>query len=182
MVRRRRAGRPGDAPRRGQSLVELAVMLPLLALITVGTIDLGRAFFAYQRLTNAVREGALFGSRYPGYVTATSITATGVVASTDPYNVVYQIQKEGADVNGTPDSNLSISIVSNSNSDVLCYEGRSATTLLTTGTYAGDCSKAKTGDTIQVRASYAFRPLTTQIIGNVGSPLQMRATVRMVIQ
>jgi hypothetical protein len=33
------------APRRGQSLVELALALPVIILLAVGVADLGRAFF-----------------------------------------------------------------------------------------------------------------------------------------
>jgi Flp pilus assembly protein TadG len=179
MISRGRRVRRGGPPRRGQSLVELALLLPLLALIMLGTIDLGRAFFAHQRLTNAVKEGALFGMRYPTYLTATSTNPLNN-NSADPNNVVYQVRQEGAGADGTADPNLTITVSANSSSDVLCYAGRS-TTLLATGSFPGDCTKASTGDTIQVRATYAFQPLTKQIIGIVGAPLQLRATVRMVI-
>lgn len=164
---------------RGQSLTELALMLPLLTLIMLGTIDLGRAFFAYQRLTNAVKEGALFGIHSPAQLTASGIGSTA--SSADPYNIVYQVRQEGANGSGTADPALSLTIVANSSSDILCYAGRS-TTLLTTGNFPGDCAKAQIGDTLQVRATYAFQPLTTKIIGIVGASLRMRATVRMVIQ
>src|SRR3712207_553392 len=55
----------GWRSRLGQSMVELALMLPVIILILLGTVDLGRAFFDYVRLTNAVREGALTGIRIP---------------------------------------------------------------------------------------------------------------------
>jgi Flp pilus assembly protein TadG len=48
----------------GQSLVELAVTLPLLLLIMLGTIDIGRAFFDYIEMRNAVFEGARYGARF----------------------------------------------------------------------------------------------------------------------
>jgi Flp pilus assembly protein TadG len=179
MISRGRRVRRGDPPRRGQSLVELALLLPLLALIMLGTIDLGRAFFAYQRLTNAVKEGALYGVRYPTHLTATSTNPLNN-NSANPNNIVYQVRQESAAGDGTADPNLTITVVSSSGSDILCYEGRS-TTLLATGNFPGDCKYASTGDTIQVRATYAFQPFTKQIIGIVGAPLQMRATVRMVI-
>lgn len=51
--------------RRGQSLVELGVALPFLLLLMLGTLDLGRMFFDYIELRNAVREGAAYGSRFP---------------------------------------------------------------------------------------------------------------------
>jgi Flp pilus assembly protein TadG len=166
------------AARRGQSLVELALLLPVLALIVLGTVDLGRAFFAYERLVNAAREGALFGVHYPAQLTATSTTTP---SSADPYNVVYRVRQESASASGTADPDLGITVTSDGNSDVRCYAGRS-TTPLATGSFAGDCSTAKSGDTIQVRASYAFRPLTTQLVGIVGASFRMRATARMVIQ
>ena len=59
-VRTVRATRWGSA--RGAALVELAVALPLLAIILVGTIDFGRAFRTAMIVTNAARAGALFGS------------------------------------------------------------------------------------------------------------------------
>ena len=52
---------------RGQSLVELALVLPLLILLLAGIADLGRAFFSYIEITNAAQEGARAGSRLPCY-------------------------------------------------------------------------------------------------------------------
>jgi Flp pilus assembly protein TadG len=51
--------------RRGQSLVELSLILPLLMFICLGTIDLGRMFYGYIQMTNAVREGASVASHQP---------------------------------------------------------------------------------------------------------------------
>ena len=74
MVRARSAGsqaapeRNGSGPRtkgRGQSLVELAVATPVMLLLLLGTVDVGRLFFGYIDMTNAVREGAGFGAHSP---------------------------------------------------------------------------------------------------------------------
>jgi hypothetical protein len=43
---------------RGQGLVELAILLPLLALMLVMAIDFGRVFFGWVALNNAARIGA----------------------------------------------------------------------------------------------------------------------------
>lgn len=51
--------------RHGQSVVELAVALPVLLLILLGTIDVARVFIDYIQLRNAVVEGATYGSRHP---------------------------------------------------------------------------------------------------------------------
>jgi Flp pilus assembly protein TadG len=47
---------------RGQSLVETAVIVPILLLLVAAVVDFGRIFDAYIVLTNAVREGARYGT------------------------------------------------------------------------------------------------------------------------
>lgn len=47
---------------RGQNLVELALILPVLVLIVTGTLDLGRGMQAYVGISQAAREGARYGS------------------------------------------------------------------------------------------------------------------------
>ena len=59
---RRKADTQDRRRERGQSLVEAAVILPILLLLVAAVVDFGRAFDAYIVLTNAVREGARFGT------------------------------------------------------------------------------------------------------------------------
>jgi Flp pilus assembly protein TadG len=47
---------------KGQSIVEIAFLLPILVLLLVVVVDAARAFDAYIVLTNAAREGARYGS------------------------------------------------------------------------------------------------------------------------
>lgn len=61
----RRSGIGRGRRERGQSLVETAVVLPILLLLVAAVVDFGRAFDAYIVLTNAAREGARFGSVKP---------------------------------------------------------------------------------------------------------------------
>lgn len=42
----------------GQSLVEFALVLPLFLLLFFAIVDMGRAIFVYNSVTNAAREGA----------------------------------------------------------------------------------------------------------------------------
>jgi Flp pilus assembly protein TadG len=44
--------------RAGQSLVEMAMVLPVLALLTFGLLDFGRSYYFQVSITNAAREGA----------------------------------------------------------------------------------------------------------------------------
>jgi Flp pilus assembly protein TadG len=50
---------------RGQSLVEVAISLPVILLLLVGTLDFGMAMFSYMILRDAAQEGALYGSFNP---------------------------------------------------------------------------------------------------------------------
>lgn len=46
---------------RGQALVELALIVPILVLMLAVAADFGRAFTAYIAVSSAAREGAAFG-------------------------------------------------------------------------------------------------------------------------
>lgn len=46
------------AERRGQGLVEFALMLPVFLLILTGLLDGGRAIYAYNTIANAARSAA----------------------------------------------------------------------------------------------------------------------------
>jgi hypothetical protein len=43
---------------RGQSMVEFAVLAPIFFMLLLGTIDLGRAVYIYNTISDAAREGA----------------------------------------------------------------------------------------------------------------------------
>jgi hypothetical protein len=64
---------------RGQSLVEFAMVVPLLLLLVFGVIDFGRLLMNQVTLTNAVREGARLAS-----VGGTSGEVTSRVQTTAP--------------------------------------------------------------------------------------------------
>jgi len=49
----------------GQAVVEFAILLPILILLVMGALDLGRSFFMKIVTTNAAREGAYYLSYHP---------------------------------------------------------------------------------------------------------------------
>src|SRR5918996_5280451 len=51
--------------RRGQALVEFALILPILILLVVLAIDFGRVFFTSVSLNNATRVAANYAAAYP---------------------------------------------------------------------------------------------------------------------
>ncbi len=79
--RRRSFLRRARKATRGQSLVEFAMVLPLLMIMVFGIIDFGMGLRSYISLTNATREGARFGAvgnpagTYPTDCTGTSNTS-----------------------------------------------------------------------------------------------------------
>jgi Flp pilus assembly protein TadG len=50
---------------RGQSLVEVALAMPVLLLVLAGILDVGRAYFTYVALSDAAAEGAAFAAVHP---------------------------------------------------------------------------------------------------------------------
>ena len=61
MTRRSRnlgAARGSRRAGHGQALVEFALVFPIIALLAFGFIDVGRAVFSYNTLTNAARQAA----------------------------------------------------------------------------------------------------------------------------
>lgn len=61
---------------KGQALVELALLIPLMLVIAVGVLDLGRLFHASITIANAAREGARYGTFDPNDV-------SGIVAAAE---------------------------------------------------------------------------------------------------
>jgi len=91
--------------RRGQSAVELALVLPLLLLLLLGAVDLGRAFGVWMALSNAAREGARYGCQDPydpnqrieSYVRR-EVTSEGLV----PSAVVVAVDRPSGYEGGNP--------------------------------------------------------------------------------
>lgn len=65
---------------RGQALVELAIVLPVLLLLMLAALDLGRMFYARIAVENAAREGALEASINPSsYLSGAACSASNRV-------------------------------------------------------------------------------------------------------
>ncbi|MBI5033921.1 MAG: pilus assembly protein [Chloroflexi bacterium] len=65
----------------GQSMVEIALTLPLLILIVIVLIDFGIVFASYLSLVNATREGAVFAAMYPQLASST--------CGSNPHDLVF---------------------------------------------------------------------------------------------
>ena len=81
MIRRRRlnARNRGD---RGQALVELALIVPILIIIMLGVVDYGRVYFAYISVTNGARIGADYAAAGPSEAADTAAIKAAAVGDT----------------------------------------------------------------------------------------------------
>lgn len=134
---------------RGQSLVELALALPVLLLIVLVAIDFGRAFSGYITLTNATRIGANFAASY-----ATAWDSPGSPADRNTYEELIQRDTDVANcdlVGGTPPAPTFID-----------------------GSDDGT-TRTDVGDRTDVGLSCTFRPITPIVSAIVGSSLVMSA-------
>ncbi len=50
-----------DGTQRGQTLVEFALSVPILLVLTLGLLDIGQGVYYYNALSDCAREGARFG-------------------------------------------------------------------------------------------------------------------------
>ncbi|TJX14162.1 pilus assembly protein [Tissierella creatinini] len=97
---------------KGQSLVEFALVLPLLILIVVGIIEFGWLFNGKITLTSAAREGARVAAILKDETTATSAVnqtaaLSGLTITDVDYNYItggpYNVNKVRVTVEGSMD-------------------------------------------------------------------------------
>ena len=82
----------------GQSLLEMALIIPILLVLIIGALEFGRLFFTKIVLTNAAREGAYYLTTHPDdYDSGTDSAPNTVIAA----------QAEAAD-SGIPDITVDI--------------------------------------------------------------------------
>jgi Flp pilus assembly protein TadG len=122
----------------GQTLVELALLLPFLVLLAIGVIELGRFGYIGVLVGNAARAGTAYGTQ----TLAQSVDTTGIVTAAD-----NDFQN-----NGQSTRNLAVT----SSVSCGCDSGGTVTSALCTGTGAGTCASGHWVVTLSVTASGTF--------------------------
>ena len=77
----RKSGCSGSlAPNRqaGQAIVEFALAVPIILVLSFGIMEFGRLFFAYSSVVTAAREAARYGSSVDNYQDCAGIEAAAV--------------------------------------------------------------------------------------------------------
>ncbi len=140
---------PGRRQRsRGQSVVEFALVLPIMLLLFAMAADFGRLFYAYVSVVNAAKEGAAYGATNPICRDASRDICTGT------NNVEARVALEGSSLAGGVEATLIQCLDSsgaNQNPMTLCGRDENQTY------------------TYVVRARHTFRlvtPILGQMLGN----------------
>lgn len=115
----------------GQSLVETAILVPLLTLILVGAAELGRVAYAAVEVSNAARAGAAYGAQNGG--TASDTTGIANAAANDASNLT--------------------GLTTTSSHSCICSDGTASTCTNT------DCPSSHIEETLTVNTSVTYNPL-----------------------
>ena len=132
----------------GQSLVELALMTPILLTLLLGTVDLGRAFYALTAVANGAYNGAVYALVVPA-------DCTGPVAAALRTQVTNELELLGT---------------SAGNPAVTCTLGTDG---FTYGTTAFTYAEVTVTYTFNTLGPYGFLP----ILADVSLPHTVRARV-----
>lgn len=149
----------------GQSLVEVAISLPVILLLALGVTDIGRAFYYREAVTNSTRQALRVavspaqqatanticaGSGGPSAVTATTtIPAAGSSIATIVNNAAAESSNSGAPA-GSVINGAAISITFH------CLAGAAVTNATSNGGGPFDPGS----DSVTVRISYSFAVIT----------------------
>jgi Flp pilus assembly protein TadG len=143
--------------KRGQALVEFALVIPIFMLLLSGIMDFGVMLFQRMTIINSAREGARAAVMVqlpvaPGYIVQTA---------------------QGAAVSAAGQAGVTIS---NSDVNVVCVQTSVSPT--STTLVPGGCNSAVTGDSVKVTVSYSYRTFFPLLFG---ASFGLGATVQMVI-
>ena len=119
MTRSQRSDATRSQSDRGATAVEFALILPLLAVLIFGLIDMGRLFYVQMSLEFAANEGARVSSLYPNGPADTA-TVPNIVNAAIGNAAVIATLTSGAQVSVDPSGAATCSSsVSNENTTVL---------------------------------------------------------------
>jgi hypothetical protein len=158
----------------GQSLVEMAMVLPVLAFLTFGLLDFGRAYYFQVSVTNAAREGARVAilNIYTGPQTPSCSTAATCPVQTD-VNITNAITNELTYSGITPTSVLICPPHDSTLSTTGCPDTSNRVDKWTSGLAANQNYYV----TVTVKYDFAlYTPLMQQLVGN---PIHMSVSVQM---
>ncbi len=174
-VRRSAAPTPHDASRRrrGQSLVEFALILPIFLLGVFAIIDGGRLVFENSTLSQAAREGARQASVEASWLGSAdaSCNTTGGPVCPSTFDTMKSHVVSAANRMTAP-----FGAISSAKVFISCDSATPPNGTWTTST----CASPTTGNLVSVRVAATFVPITP-IIGQMLGNLTLSGSATMVI-
>ena len=155
--------RRSEPEQRGSAVVELALVLPFVALLVLGTVDLGRVFRLQNRLTNSAREGGALAQFRPGSVD---------VGCDGRRNITERALDEDAGLTALPDLRV----------EVLKKDVATGGLTRYTGCQTTSSASVAPGDVVVVRVRAAFSPLTPLVSALIPSPVVVTGSQEVVVQ
>src|SRR2546427_6075320 len=162
--------------KKGQAIVETALLLPILMLLVMGTADLGRVFYYSIAVTNAAREAARQGTYFDPISGSNAYDSYGQVLEAAqkevPSDVTLSLPTSTPShcLTGAPSSwSFYYPTQPNSGYVFICFDGN-------------DSQATAATQTIQVIILYNFSPVTplAQVVG--ASLIQVEASTMMQVQ
>lgn len=138
---------------RGQTLVEFALIVPVLLVMVLGVVDFGRMIYANNVIANAAREG---GRTAIVNQTAAEIRTRAIAQAT------------GLDIDGTSTS------CPPSGASGVCVEFKNAA-------LTAACSPPNLGCVAVITVKYTFSPITP-IVGRIIGPIALTSVTKQAIE
>jgi Flp pilus assembly protein TadG len=165
---------------RGQALAETALILPIIVLLLVAVVDIGRGVYAYTSIANAARQGARVAAVNQLYPAETDTQCSE--------NMPVEDLTDG----GTPTwsaracaANAATSLGIRPGSVVVSYAAPAGSTLACPAGPAPAAPSANTpfhvGCVVNVTVSYTWSPITP-LIGNLVGAITMSSTSQMLVE
>jgi Flp pilus assembly protein TadG len=139
--------------RRGQALVEFALVFPIFMLVLAGILDFGFMLYSRMGIINAAREGARASIMVSDYTTVPTVAQGAVISSASTGGIHLTA----------------------SNVTTTCIQTTSGTTPPPTCTW----SSAKPGDSVRVTVSYSYQTFFPLFFG---ASFNLNSTVQMVLE
>jgi Flp pilus assembly protein TadG len=162
--------------RKGQAIVETALLLPILMLLVMGSADLGRVFYYAIAVTNSAREAARQGTYYDPTSGSNAYDSYGQVLAAAqkevPSDVTLSLPASTPShcLTGTPSSwSIYYPTQPNTGYVFICFDGNDSQTTAAT-------------QTIQVTILYNFSPVTPLATVVGASLIQVEASTAMQVQ
>lgn len=113
----------------GSSLVEVALVLPMLLLVLVGMVDFGRGYYLGNEVAGAARAGAVYGSQNP---TDTAGMKTAVTEDAPDVPGITASASYGCECSDGTSASASCSTVPTCSTNVVYYVKVTASATYTT--------------------------------------------------